>query len=121
MVLHRDSKWYQQWQEFKDNNPVVTGKVMTFTTLLFSYVPAMIMTDKINAVLPKKNIYGLFTCHIKREMRCFHFKSYSDSKEMYKEVRCNCKIVVKRNCFFHVLVAVAVVSLLLKVTCSPAN
>lgn len=25
MVLHRDSKWYQQWQEFKDNNPVVTG------------------------------------------------------------------------------------------------
>ena len=26
MVLHKDSKWYQQWQEFKDNNPVVTGK-----------------------------------------------------------------------------------------------
>lgn len=25
MVLHKDSKWYQQWQEFKDNNPVVTG------------------------------------------------------------------------------------------------
>ena len=36
MVLHRDSKWYQQWQEFKDNNPVVTGKVMAFTTLLIS-------------------------------------------------------------------------------------
>ena len=53
MVLHRDSKWYQQWQEFKDNNPVVTGKVMAFTTLLFSYVPAMIMTDNINAVLQK--------------------------------------------------------------------
>ena len=73
MVLHRDSKWYQQWQEFKDNNPVVTGKVMTFTTLLFSYVPAMIMTDKINAVL-QKNFCGLFTFHIKREMRCFHFE-----------------------------------------------
>ncbi|KAK3717894.1 hypothetical protein QZH41_014899, partial [Actinostola sp. cb2023] len=26
VVLHKDSKWYQQWQEFKDNNPVVTGK-----------------------------------------------------------------------------------------------
>lgn len=26
MVLHKDSKWYQQWQEFKDNNPVVNGK-----------------------------------------------------------------------------------------------
>ncbi|XP_031564554.1 mitochondrial import inner membrane translocase subunit TIM44-like [Actinia tenebrosa] len=25
MVLHKDSKWYQQWQEFKDNNPVVNG------------------------------------------------------------------------------------------------
>ncbi|XP_029186085.2 mitochondrial import inner membrane translocase subunit TIM44-like [Acropora millepora] len=25
MVLHKDSKWYQQWQEFKDNNPVLTG------------------------------------------------------------------------------------------------
>ncbi|KAJ7385416.1 Mitochondrial import inner membrane translocase subunit TIM44 [Desmophyllum pertusum] len=25
VVLHKDSKWYQQWQEFKDNNPVVTG------------------------------------------------------------------------------------------------
>ena len=73
MVLHRDSKWYQQWQEFKDNNPVVTGKVMAFTTLFFSYVPAMIMTDKINAVLQKK-ICGLFTSHLKREMRCFHFE-----------------------------------------------
>lgn len=46
MVLHRDSKWYQQWQEFKDNNPVVTGKVIAFTTLLFSHVPAMVTTDK---------------------------------------------------------------------------
>lgn len=36
MVLHRDSKWYQQWQEFKDNNPVVTGKVMAYTTVLIS-------------------------------------------------------------------------------------
>lgn len=26
VVLHKDSKWYQQWQEFKDNNPVVNGK-----------------------------------------------------------------------------------------------
>ena len=33
IVLHRDSKWYQQWQEFKDNNPVVTGKVMAFYNL----------------------------------------------------------------------------------------
>ena len=31
MVLHKDSKWYQQWQEFKDNNPVVTG---TYSTIL---------------------------------------------------------------------------------------
>ena len=73
MVLHRDSKWYQQWQEFKDNNPVVTGKVMAFTTLLFSYVPAMIMTNRVNAVL-QKHFCGLLTSHIKREMRCFHFE-----------------------------------------------
>ena len=63
MVLHRDSKWYQQWQEFKDNNPVVTGKVMAFTTLLFSYVPAMIMTNRVNAVL-QKHFCGLLTSHI---------------------------------------------------------
>ncbi|XP_032227783.2 mitochondrial import inner membrane translocase subunit TIM44 isoform X2 [Nematostella vectensis] len=25
VVLHKDSKWYQQWKEFKDNNPVVTS------------------------------------------------------------------------------------------------
>ena len=73
MVLHRDSKWYQQWQEFKDNNPVVTGKVIAFTTLLFSYVPAMIMTNRVNAVL-QKHLCGLLTSHIKREMRCFHFE-----------------------------------------------
>ena len=73
MVLHRDSKWYQQWQEFKDNNPVVTGKVMAFTTLLFSYVPAMIMTNRVNAVL-QKHFCGLLTFHIKQEMRCFHFE-----------------------------------------------
>lgn len=29
VVLHKDSKWYQQWQEFKDNNPVLTGKTHT--------------------------------------------------------------------------------------------
>lgn len=40
---------------------------------------------------------------------------------MYKEVCCDYKVVVKRNCFFDVLVAVAVVSLLLNVTCSHAN
>ena len=27
MVLHKDSKWYQQWKEFKDNNPVVNGQL----------------------------------------------------------------------------------------------
>ena len=32
VVLHKDSKWYQQWKEFKDNNPVVTGKNTYFIT-----------------------------------------------------------------------------------------
>lgn len=26
MVLHRDSKWYQQWKDFKDNNLVFNRK-----------------------------------------------------------------------------------------------
>ncbi|EDV26494.1 uncharacterized protein TRIADDRAFT_54556 [Trichoplax adhaerens] len=25
VVLHKDSRWYQQWKQFKDNNPVVNG------------------------------------------------------------------------------------------------
>jgi len=25
VVLHKDSKWQQQWKDFRDNNPVVTG------------------------------------------------------------------------------------------------
>lgn len=34
VVLHKDSKWYQQWKEFKDNNPVVTGKSTYFVMCL---------------------------------------------------------------------------------------
>jgi len=26
VVLHKDSKWYQQWKDFKDNNTVVNSK-----------------------------------------------------------------------------------------------
>ncbi len=26
MVLHAESKWSQQWKDFKDNNAVVNGK-----------------------------------------------------------------------------------------------
>ena len=61
MVLHRDSKWYQQWQEFKDNNPVVTGKVMTFTTLLCNDHDQQKLMQ-----FCKKNFCCLFTSHIKR-------------------------------------------------------
>lgn len=26
VVLHKDSKWYQQWKDFKDNNMVFNSK-----------------------------------------------------------------------------------------------
>lgn len=26
VVLHKDSKWYQQWKDFKDNNVVFNSK-----------------------------------------------------------------------------------------------
>jgi hypothetical protein len=26
VVLHKDSKWFQQWKDFKDNNVVVNRK-----------------------------------------------------------------------------------------------
>lgn len=26
VVMHKDSKWYQQWKEFKDNNVVFNSK-----------------------------------------------------------------------------------------------
>lgn len=30
MVMHKDSKWYQSWQNFKDNNQVVNSKPQDF-------------------------------------------------------------------------------------------
>ncbi|KAJ3599080.1 hypothetical protein NHX12_033043 [Muraenolepis orangiensis] len=30
MVLHKDSKWFQQWKDFKDNNMVVNSKDVSF-------------------------------------------------------------------------------------------
>lgn len=29
VVLHKDSKWYQQWKDFKDNNVVFNSKKLT--------------------------------------------------------------------------------------------
>ncbi len=26
VVLHKDSKWYQQWKDFKDNNAVFNSE-----------------------------------------------------------------------------------------------
>lgn len=28
VVLHKDSKWYQQWKDFKDNNVVFNSKTI---------------------------------------------------------------------------------------------
>lgn len=28
VVLHKDSKWYQQWKDFKDNNAVFNSKTI---------------------------------------------------------------------------------------------
>lgn len=28
VVLHKDSKWYQQWKDFKDNNVVFNSKMI---------------------------------------------------------------------------------------------
>lgn len=28
VVLHKDSKWYQQWKDFKDNNVVFNRKLL---------------------------------------------------------------------------------------------
>ena len=73
MVLHRDSKWYQQWQEFKDNNPVVTGKDNYSIYNLTLFLCTCNDHDRQKAVL-QKNFCNLFTSHIKQEMRCFHFE-----------------------------------------------
>ena len=27
MVLHKDSKWYQSWQNFKDDNKYINSKI----------------------------------------------------------------------------------------------
>lgn len=33
VVLHKDSKWYQQWRDFKDNNAVFNSEDFCFFLL----------------------------------------------------------------------------------------
>lgn len=40
MVLHKDSKWYQQWKDFKDNNVVFNSESLPCLDLLPSVPPA---------------------------------------------------------------------------------
>lgn len=38
VVLHKDSKWYQQWKDFKDNNVVFNSEdCLLFSTPFMSY------------------------------------------------------------------------------------
>lgn len=38
VVLHKDSKWYQQWKDFKDNNVVFNSKdYMTFSVYVYIF------------------------------------------------------------------------------------
>lgn len=38
VVLHKDSKWYQQWKDFKDNNVVFNSEdYLSFSTPFMSY------------------------------------------------------------------------------------
>lgn len=38
VVLHKDSKWYQQWKDFKDNNVVFNSEdYLSFSALLGSH------------------------------------------------------------------------------------
>lgn len=34
VVLHKDSKWYQQWKDFKDNNAVFSSEEYVFFSAL---------------------------------------------------------------------------------------
>ena len=36
MVLHKDSRFYQSWQNFKDNNQYVTSKPILFAVCVVS-------------------------------------------------------------------------------------
>lgn len=60
MVLHRDSKWYQQWQEFKDNNPVVNGLFslkMKYDESDNIFVRATrVVTDKVGDIFSKSRV-----------------------------------------------------------------
>lgn len=37
VVLHKDSKWYQQWKDFKDNNVVFNSKKLVSSALLLCF------------------------------------------------------------------------------------
>lgn len=34
-MLHKDSKWYQQWKDFKDNNVVFNSEDFLFSSAFF--------------------------------------------------------------------------------------
>uniref|UniRef100_A0A8C8I156 Mitochondrial import inner membrane translocase subunit TIM44 n=1 Tax=Oncorhynchus tshawytscha TaxID=74940 RepID=A0A8C8I156_ONCTS len=43
VVLHKDSKWYTQWKDFKDNNMVFNSKIMLLYFIRYSYMSDVII------------------------------------------------------------------------------
>lgn len=39
VVLHKDSKWYQQWKDFKDNNAVFNSEDCLFLSAFRGFTP----------------------------------------------------------------------------------
>lgn len=58
VVLHKDSKWYQQWKDFKDNNVVFNSEdYLSFSALLGSHqLTVTNVTLVITELIPAKLI-----------------------------------------------------------------
>lgn len=58
VVLHKDSKWYQQWKDFKDNNAVFNSEdCPSFSALLgFNQLTVTNVTRVITELIPDKLI-----------------------------------------------------------------
>lgn len=52
VVLHKDSKWYQQWKDFKDNNAVFNSEDYHFFSAFLGFT--LLSVANVACVIPEK-------------------------------------------------------------------
>jgi len=62
MVMHKDSRWYQSWQTFKDNNQIVTSKSLIMLDITIYLVENKLPLTEYNGSTNCKNHISRSDC-----------------------------------------------------------